>query len=61
MFNLNLLSTPAMTDSVLVNPVLSEPSIPESENPVKESKSSGNFFSDLLLFFKVAFSSIDDV
>ncbi len=61
MFNSNLLSTSAMTDSVLVNPVLSEPSIPESENPVKESKSSGNFFSDLLLFFKVAFSSIDDV
>jgi hypothetical protein len=61
MFNSNLLSTPAMTDSVLVNPVLSEPSIPESENTVKESKSSGNFFSDLLLFFKVAFSSIDDV
>ena len=61
MFNSNLLSTPAMTDSVLVNPVLSEPSSPQSENPVKESKSSGNFFSDLLLFFKVAFSSIDDV
>ena len=61
MFNLNSLPSPSMTDSVLVNPVLSEPSIPESENPVKESQSSGNFFSDLLLFFKVAFSSIDDV
>jgi hypothetical protein len=61
MFNLNSLPSPSMNDSVLVNPVLSEPSIPESENPVKESKSSGNFFSDLLLFFKVAFSSIDDV
>jgi len=61
MFNSNLLSSPAVTDSIVVNPVLSEPSIPESENPVKESQSSGNFFSDLLLFFKVAFSSIDDV
>lgn len=61
MFNSNLLSSPATTDSIVVNPVLSEPSIPESENPVKESQSSGNFFSDLLLFFKVAFSSIDDV
>jgi hypothetical protein len=61
MFNSNLLSSPATTDSIVVNPVLSEPSIPDSENPVKESKSSGNFFSDLLLFFKVAFSSIDDV
>jgi hypothetical protein len=61
MFNLNSLPSHTMTDSVLVNSVLSEPSISESENPVKESKSSGNFFSDLLLFFKVAFSSIDDV
>jgi hypothetical protein len=50
-----------MTDSVLVNPVLSEPSICESENSVKESQSSGNFLKDLLLFFKVAFSSIDDI
>ena len=61
MFNSNLLSSPTVNDSVLVNSFLSEPSISESENPVKESKSPGNFFSDLLLFFKVAFSSIDDV
>ena len=61
MFNLNSLPNPTMADSVLVNPVLSESSISESENLVKESKPSGNFFSDLLLFFKVAFSSIDDV
>jgi hypothetical protein len=50
-----------MADSVLVNPVAGEPSISESENQVKKSKSSGNFLSDLWLFFKVAFSSIDDV
>jgi hypothetical protein len=50
-----------MTDSIVVNPVLSEPSISESENLVKKSKSSGNFLSDLWLFFKVAFSSIDDI
>jgi hypothetical protein len=61
MFNLNSLPSHTMTDSVLVNSVLSEPSISESENPVKKSQSSGNFFSDLLLFFKVAFSPIDDV
>ena len=61
MFNSNLLSSPTVTDSVLVNSVLSEPSISESENLVKESKSPGNFLGDLLLFFKVAFSSIDDV
>jgi len=61
MFNLNSLPSPSMTDSVLVNPVLSEPSISEPENSVKESQSSGNFLKDLLLFFKVAFSSIDDV
>jgi hypothetical protein len=50
-----------MTDSVLVNPVVGEPSISDSQNPVKKSKSSGNFLSDLWLFFKIAFSSIDDV
>ncbi len=61
MFNLNSLSSSTMADSVLVNPVVGEPSISESENPVKKSKSSGNFLSDLWLFFKVAFSSIDDI
>lgn len=61
MFNLNSLPSSTMTDSILVNPDLSEPIISESEKSVKESKPSGNFFSDLLLFFKVAFSSIDDV
>jgi hypothetical protein len=61
MFNLNSLPSSTMADSVLVNPVAGEPSISESENPVKKSKSSGNFLSDLWLFFKVAFSSIDDV
>ncbi len=61
MFNLNSLPSPAMTDSVGVNPVLNKASVSESENPVKEAKPSGNFLSDLLLFFRVGFSSIDDV
>jgi hypothetical protein len=61
MFNLNSLPSPNMTDSVFVNPVLSEPSVSDSQPSVKESKPSANFFTDLLLLFKVAFSSIDDV
>ena len=61
MFNLNSLPSPTVTDSGFVNSVLSEPSVADPETSVKESKPSGNFFSDLLLFFKVAFSSIDDV
>jgi hypothetical protein len=44
-----------VNDSVLVNSVLSEPSISESENPVKESKFPGNFLAIYCYFLKLPF------